>query len=428
MVETYETLEGSITFRAGNTTRSVGAGDDVAIVGGYNASVADSQVTPGETTTLTTPTAAAQLFGQESELARLVDLAVGNGAGTVQAVPVPEMENTESVSSTDAGTLDYLPLDPTVHPEHSITVTDTSDGSDVAVDIVYGSVTAPDSGFAVNPVTGEWAAASASSYDISYTYGDYETAINTAVRETVRVVIVASESASHAVSLQTTLTAEAANFNLKLGVIGASPSVEPGDTISQASRRLVKVTPSRGDGASGAVRTVGAVGGMIADRPIGASGSITFDTIGGLTELSEQYTISEAKAFEQRTAITREFEVAEGVTTAEQVPLRPIHVTEILDTVGLSVFETARSFGGSGLRQRTPSVIAGTIRRVLSRFASGGNPLLASVGGGQPYQVTVTASESGSVDAAVTVNPIDIVDDVNLTVTSGDVIDFAVSA
>jgi hypothetical protein len=429
MTQSYQTLEGSITFRAGSTTRSVGVGSRVAIVGGYNASEADPDVTAGESASVATATAARQLFGAESELARLTELALGNGAGAVNAVPVAETQTTESVSSSDSGTLSEIPLDPNVQPEHQITVTDTSSGTDVSTEIVYEDpVSTPDSGFVINPVTGEWAAASASSYDIQYTYGDYQTAVDTAVRQSVRAVIVASESDSHASALATSLTERATNLDLKFGVIGARPTVQAGDTVREASRRLVEVTPPRATSSRGPVRTVATIGGLLAANDVGASASITYDSVVGLTSLATEYTIAEAQAFEQRTAITRQNEVAEGVTTADDPSLRPTHVSEILDVIGLTVFETLRSVGGDGLRQRTPTVMGGQTRRVLSRFANGANPLLASVDGGQPYRVNVTASETGSVDATVTVDPIDIVDDVQVTVTAGDVIDFAVSA
>lgn len=428
MAITYNSLGSRVTINVAGTTVTAGFTSAVAVVGGYDADNADPSVTPGDVETVSGPSDARTLFGDNCELTRQIEL-LGTPS-TIYAVPVQETESTESFSSTTSGTLANTPQDPSVHPDESITVTDTSAGTDLTVEYVYedGSPSQPtDEDTAVIDIpSGQWAVDASSSYDITYTHGDYEGAIDAAVTQPVRYVWVCTEDDGLKGYLTTQLQNEADNGSYKRGIAGARVGIDSGSIESyqptNESFRLVEVAPARATSFSGSVRTGGAVTNLLAAQPIDSGGSITYDSVTGLESLNTSYTPNEAKTFEQVTALTRTMDVAQGVTTSADKPIRDIYKAEIVDTVMESFFGTMKSFAGGPNTDNSQRKLRGALRRVANSFASTRPPALATGEGTRPYDIQVGLGATDE-EIAVTagIEPASIAKMITLDLNVGEV-------
>lgn len=447
MVKTYNALEGDLSVRGAATATRTGEANAVAIVGGYDAQNASSDVTAGEPTYVDNPTSAEDTFGA-SELSRASAVAAANGVGTIHGVPVPETESTESVSSASSMTLSNTPLfDPLVHPDHEITVVDTDTSTELDVYVEYDDgdgddgtlyVTdtttvkgtyevvddLPSDAAAVDPIRGNVDFDASGNYEVTYTYGDYETAIETAVDLPVRYVVCLTEAASVKATLVTALNDIAQDFDFKRGVVSALPDIET-DAISdytpnQQDWRLVEVAPARATGADGGVRTAAAVGGYLASQPLGPDGSVLYDDVGGLTSLNSEYRPSDVKSFDGVTALTRTGRVGTAETTSTEGQFRNIYATEIIDAVASSLFDVARDYAGG---PQDVGDLEATLGVVCQR-ASRGNPPLLGFGDDsedRPYDVSVSLGASNSeAQAGVTIVPSPIAEKVNLDMTVSD--------
>jgi len=426
MVQTYNALEGTLNVKGTPTTSRAGTTNAVAVVGGYDSANAASGVTAGESTTVTDPTSADETFGT-SELSRVVQTVAANGIQTIYGVPVSETQNTESISSGTSITLTETPFDPNLHPDHDITVTDTDTSTDLTVNIVYEDPvpTPTESDTAnVNPRTRAVETDASGNYDIDYTYGDYDAAIETAVDLPVRSVGVCTEDSAVKSTLQTELANVAADFNFKRGFVGAHPEIATSDISSYSPDvedwRVVEVAPARGVGADGAVRTVGAVAGFMSSQPIGPDGSGLYDSVSGLTDLNTAYRPSEAKNFSQVTAITRNGVIGVAETTSATDQFSEIYKVEVIDAIALGLFDPIQDYAGG---PQDVSDLRSIIGAQLQDYASGNPPLLGFGDGraASPYSVSTSLSSGGDVaNAGVSIVPYPIAKSVNLNLTVTD--------
>jgi len=410
----YDTLGAQVTIEPSGTVAPADLNTSVAIVGGYDA--ANGSATAGESTTILGLSDADEQFGSNSELARATAAAITNGASTVYGVPVPETQTTETFTSSTSGTLGNTPaFDPRVQPEHEITAQDSVDGITVTVNEVYGTPTTPSNTntINVNPVTGEWAADSSSDYDITYTYGDYTSAIQTAVDQPVRYVLVGTENDSVKLTLNQELNEAERNFRLLRGVVGATPDIQSGEvsdyTPVEQDWRMIEVAPARGTGADGTLRTCFAVGGLMAGQPVDVTGSITYDQVNGFSDLNVNYAPTTAAAFEQVTALTDEFDVAEGITTSSELSFRDIYKVEIVDLITERLYQRIKNYRGGSNARTAQLRFQSRLKRDLGSFASAQPPLLADGEGGVPFTVTVstgTVDTEADVDVGIDVAPI----------------------
>jgi hypothetical protein len=418
MAITYDTLGSTVTVHPTGTVAPGQLNTAVAIVGGYDSANADSGTNVNEATVVNTTTEAENEFGTDSELAYQARLAFANGATAVHGVPLDVTSTTETFTSTQNGTLSSAPvLDPEVHISEDITAQDTTAGDSVTVNIVYGAPSQPSESNTINlnPETGDWEADESADYDITVQTADYTTAIENAVTETVRAVGVCTESDSPKTNLQTELGTQASNFRFKRGVVGADVDIDPGSTGTYTphveDRRLVEVAPARGESPSGKVRLVGAIAGMIASQPIDVTGSITYDTVSGLDSLKTDFTPLQAESFEQVTAVTDQFEVAEGVTTSAESSFADIYKVEIIDLIVEQLYERIRNFRGGSNSRPARRVFKSRLKRTLGAQSvpNAQPPLLASGDGTQPYSVAVTQGATDTetdVDIGIDVAPI----------------------
>lgn len=435
MAITYDTLGSTVTVHPTGTVAPGQLNTAVAIVGGYDGGDADSSVIEGEPTIVNTGTEADNMFGPNSELARQAELAFANGATAVHGVPAEETETTESFgtsTSTASGTLSNAPVfDPNVHPNKDITVQDVTESSSVEVSITYASTPTQPSDtntVNVNPVNGEWAADASSEYEFTYRYGDYDNAITAAVGETVRAVGVCTEDPSLKTSLNTELSTAQNNFRFLRGITGSEVEIDVGSTGSYSPEtddwRMVEVAPSRGTGTDGEARTVGAILGMVASQPVDVTGSITYDTVAGFTDLRTKFTPTQAESFERVTAITDEYEVAEGITTAQEDSFADIYKVEIIDFVVEGIYAHIKNYRGGSNAEPSQRRFKSQLKRTLSSYSvpNAQPPLLASGDGSQPYTVTVgigSADTETDVDIGIDVAP--IAKEVTLDVSVGPI-------
>lgn len=435
-ITTYNQLGSKVTINVSGTTVTAGFDSDVALVGGYDSANAAGSTTAGETTKIQDVTDAETAFGSSCELTRQVKIL--GGADTIYGAPVPETQTTESFSNSSSGTLNNVPFfDPNVHPDHTIDAQDTTNNNDVDVNIVYvdGSPATPSSSDTINldHVTGQWTADTSEDYDITYTYGDWQPAIDAAVQEDVRYIGVCTEDDGVESYTVTQLENEADNGNYMRAVVGADVGIASGSissyTPSTEDWRMIEVAPARGTMVDGKVRTLGAVISELAIQPITAGGSVTYDTVSGLESLRTNYTPNEASNFDQVLALTRDGEIAEGVTTAADANIRDIYVAEIVDAVIESMFETIDTFSGGPNTQNDQKKLRAALRRVARSYASTRPPALATGTGDRPYDITVSlGANDDEVDVTAGIEPASIMKQINLNLNVGEVRSVNVSA
>ena len=424
---TYNGLGTTINVRAAGTNVSVGFNTNVVIVGGYDA--ANGSATPGEVNYIPDSTTAENLFGIDSELYEQIQLNTINGAGEIYAAAVEETSTSQTFSAVATGSLDNAPLfDPTVHPEHEIVVTDDSDESDVEVTVSYAdSLTTPDTGAVVNPITGDIEFASSGDYTVDYDYGDYTTAIQNAATYNVRFVEVCSEATSVKNTLMSELENQATDIRFKRGVAGATPDIESG-SISEYSaaadhQRLIEVAPARGNTGDGEVRTIGAIGGAFSSQPLGES--LTYDPVNGFDSLNQEYRPSQTRNFTGVTAIADTMEVVEGVTTSTTDAFSDVYKCEIIDTVAQGLFEVGRGYAGGANTEDDRNNLETDSRNVLSSYANQRPPLLNSAEGGKAYSVDTQLGASDEETVMnVGIEPLKVMKQVTLNLNVGSVVTY----
>jgi hypothetical protein len=423
MAITYDTLGSTVTINPVGAVAAQQLNTEVAIVGGYDSANADGSVTAGEATVVYSAGEAASMFGADSELAYQTALAISMGATAVHGIPVAETSETEnfgSSSATDSGTLSADPQDPRVHPDEDITAQDVTEGQSVTVNIVDASPPSNPSSsneMNLNPDTGEWAADDTSEYDISFTSGDYAEAIDTASQRVVRYAAICAERDSIATEAQTELEQEASNFRFGRAVIGSKVAIDPTATASYTPAvedwRVVEIAPARAtDADDNAVRTVGALAGLLAYQPIDVTGSITYDSVSNaFNSLNTKFSPSQAESFTQVTAITDNYEIAQGVTTSAESAFRDIYAVEIIDYAVEQLYERVKDYRGGSNAQDARRVFGSRLKRALDLMSAPAAqpPLLATGVGGQPYTVSVSRGDTdfeADVNIGIEVAPI----------------------
>lgn len=432
MVKTYNALEGDLSVRGTATVSRSGNLNSVAIVGGYDAANATSDVTAGEATLIEDPVSADETFGV-SEIPRAAQAVSANGVGTIYGVPVPETSTTETFAASQSFSLGNTPLfNPTFHPDHDIVVKeDTSaDGTydtTLTTNVVYADApsTPSESDTAnLNPINGAVETDASGDYEVSYDYGDYGTAITNAADLNVRDVQVLTESPSVKATLNTTLSDIANDFDFKRGYVNAHPEIAAADisnyTPDEQDWRIVEVAPAITTGADGKVRGCAPVGGYLSSQPIGPDGSGLYDEVGGITSLNKEYRPSEVKGFSGVTALTRNGVIGTAETTSTEGQFRLIYATEIIDNVSFDLFEVCQDYAGGPQDVNDLE----SLLEIVCQDASTGSPPLLGFGDGRdgnPYDVnTSLGADANTADAGVTIVPYPIAETVNLNLTVSD--------
>lgn len=413
-----------ITVQSGGTFAvSAAFSTTVGLVGGMD--TANGNATPGETIKVESSADAETKFGAGSELKEQVDLALANGAGTIYATPVSETQTTESFSSTGSGAVANTPVfDPRVNGEHTVDVQDTTDGVSVTVNYVDESPPSTPSDadtMNFNTTTGEWDADSSSSYDITYSYGDYAGAITSNLKKVPRFVTVLTENTSVANDLLTNLNDYAQNFDFMHGVVGAMPDVTPSAYSDNFDdRRLIIVAPSRAftDSANtNMVRTLGGVGGKQAGKELGDS--TTYEAVNGFADLNRKYTNSELGTLIDNQVYPLKqgggIKVVKDMTTSTDAKFERVYASEVVDEATELSHEISQNFVGEANTESNRFALG---ESHASSYAEMEDDDLLDA-----YSVQVTeGANANEVDVSIGLDVVDVMDLIDVEITVGDVI------
>lgn len=428
MVETYGTggsiPSESVTVRTGGTVEvGVAFEATAAIIGNYNASTGTA--TAGEVTTVQSSAEAETAFGEGSELAEQTSLAFQNGAATVYGAPVSETSETETLSATQSATLANVPVfDPRVNDEHAVDVTDTTEGASVDVTFVDGTPTTPsDANTAeLNPATGDIEFDESSDYEVTYEYGDYEAAIQAALEFAPRSAAVCSESPD----VQSTLLAELnnidVNFEFSHGYVGEQVDLDNLQNYDNTydDRRLVTISAARGytDAAeTNEVRTVGAVAGKQAGKPLGDTS--TAEDLNGLASLKQSPSNQQAGTLIDAGVYPLQqnggIKVVKDTNTSDDPRLNRVAWSEIVDEATAISQQISNSFVGEANIGENRLTLAESHRSAYDEMAD--DNLLDG------YFVAVSEGDTANaVDLDIGLDVVDYMDSINVTITVGDVV------
>lgn len=403
--------------------------NSMVIVGGMD--TATGTATEGDLVEVTSPADAQDKFGDGSELHEQSQIAFQNGVATLHMLPVSETSVTDETSGTQSGTLANAPImDPNIHDEHDITVTDSGGGT-LTVNIVYdGAASSPSATDEINidPTTGEYnadATPDGTDYEFDYTYGDYSTSVlQTAVDESPRIVGVCTESESVVNDLATEINSAATDFDFMHGVAGASPEADSGSYSDGVDEeRISLVAPSRGyvdDAETNEVRTVGAVGGYLASLALGLSS--TADSIGGFTGLRTDYTPSEAGDLIDAQVLPLidypGVEIVKDMTTSTEPKFERVYAMQIVDEATELSHLISREFVGDQNTSSNRNLLARSHRNTFNGMRDGTPKQL------DDYTVSVTedGSNANQVNVSIGLDVVDVMDIIDVTITVGDII------
>jgi hypothetical protein len=395
----------------------------VGLVGGYDA--ANGNATEGEVATIESSSDAQTAFGEDSELKAQVDLAFNNGAGLVYAVPVSETDDTETFTGVSSATLAEAPVfDPRVNEEHTIDITDTSESATVEVNFVDTTPSSPtDANTAnVNPATGEIEFDESSDYEVSYTYGDYQTAIQEVTKKVPRSVGVCTESTSVANDLLTELNTYDTDFDFMHGYVGENVDLGDLNNYSQSfnDRRLIAISAARGytdEAETNEERTVGAVAGKQSGKPLGDS--TTAEYLNGFASIKQSPTNSEGGTLIDAGVYPLQqsggIKVMKDTTTAEEEKFGRVAWSEIIDEATEISHQISSSFIGDAntednrdLLETSHNSSYGELREddLLDAF------FVAVSEGANPNEVAVD----------IGLDVVDYMDRIDVTITVGDVV------
>jgi len=187
-----------------------------------------------EVVSITTRRGVEDAFGRDSDIAEQWRRATANGANKtyIRGIKASMTETTETVTSTSSDTLSNSPIIP---DKDRITVTDTGDSTEQAIEFVYEddptSANAPDPSSGevyINPNNGSWVAPSSSDYEFVYEYADWDEALQTARdavgEEEFGVIVPLTHASSVTSSVPGVLTQMRDNIKMVLSVIAPEPT------------------------------------------------------------------------------------------------------------------------------------------------------------------------------------------------------------
>lgn len=408
----------------------------VAIVGTMNSS--EGSATAGEAHRVNAVSDAEELFGRQSELYHQASLALQQNIRVLWCVPVTQTEQTASVSSgsgsIDSGESgdggDYI-IDPVVTPTYSIEAHNTADSSEATAEIVYEDApsfdTEPDSKTVkINPITEEYAQSGTSTdIDIVYQSGDYETAIDKAVNQQPRRIGLCSESTELANYLASLLASRAQGFQFTHATYGATPDTDPTSVSTTMSDfRMSMVAASRGyvdDAMEEEVRTAGLIASQLASKPLGSSA--TYDNVGGLTGLRNDYSPNEAGSLIEAGIMPLirldGIKIIKDITTSDDDRFNRCYAVEIVDEATEISHIINQQFIGESNTQPNRDMLHEAHRTAFSDMRDGMVPPLLD-----DYLVNTSQNESNDnqVDIEVGLDIVGVIDTISVNILVGNVI------
>jgi len=428
MAETYGTtssLPSTQVIVDSGTTVQVGAAFETTagLIGGYDAD--DGSATGGDVEQITSSSEAVAAFGEDAELTTQCNLALQNGATTIYAAGVEETTTTENLSATSSATLSNAPLfDPRVQPDESVTVTDTSEAASVTVNYVDETPTTPSESNAanLNPITGEVEFDESSDYDVEYSYGDYETAVENVMQFVPRAVGVLTENTSVVNDALGEANTYDVNFDFTHVFGGEFVDFEDVPNYSNAydDRRLAAVTSPRAytdETETTEVRTIGAVVGKQAGLPLGDTSTV--ESLSGLVSLKDTPSNTQAAAMidkglyvlQERGAVT----VVKDTTTSSDPRFERVAWSEIVDEATEISNVISQNFIGEANTEDNRLRLGENHRSAYDELLA--DNLL------DEYVVSVSESADPSVvDVGIGLNVVDYMDRIEVDIRVGDVV------
>jgi len=428
MAETYGTtssLPSTQVIVDSGATVQVGAAFETTagLIGGYDAD--DGSATGGDVEQITSSSEAVAAFGEDAELTTQCNLALQNGATTIYAAGVEETTTTENLSATSSATLSNAPLfDPRVQPDESVTVTDTSEAASVTVNYVDETPTTPsESNTAnLNPITGEIEFDESSDYDVEYSYGDYETAVENVMQFVPRAVGVLTENTSVVNDALGEANTYDVNFDFTHVFGGEFVDFEDVPNYSNAydDRRLAVVTSPRAytdETETTEVRTIGAVVGKQAGLPLGDTSTV--ESLSGLVSLKDTPSNTQAAAMidkglyvlQERGAVT----VVKDTTTSSDPRFERVAWSEIVDEATEISNVISQNFIGEANTEDNRLRLGENHRSAYDELLA--DNLL------DEYVVSVSESADPSVvDVGIGLNVVDYMDRIEVDIRVGDVV------
>lgn len=205
---------------------------------------------------------------------------------------------------------------------------------------------------------------------------------------------------------------------------------EEGDEIDAAdvndytpdsdSKRAVEVAPKEATVGGEDTYTAAAVAGAASTKPLNSS--LAYDQI-TVDELGKEYRPSMATNFERVTALTKDAEVVDGVTTSEEGAFSDIFQMEIVDTAALGLDQVAQDYAGTSVNtEEERASLASNMRIFLNSLAAQSPPLLADAFGGRPFNVDVqVGGDADEVLVNAVVNPVDVMKQITINLNVGRV-------
>lgn len=422
--KTYGTTSIPYDFQTIKSGGSVSAGPapvgTVGIVGGMD--TANGNATANEVKTIRSVQDAATAFGENSELYDQCNRALQNGVSFVYAVAVEETEVTDQFTSQSSGTLDNAPaFDPRVQYEHEIV---EDGGNDVT--IVDGTPTTPATADTINlnPNTGLWEADASGSYDITYTYGDYTTAINAMGEQVPTVIVVCTENEAVINEAITVVQSNEVAFKFSHVVAGAVRAANSSTYTDNINNERVSLVASSRAYVNTALtqetRTCGAVGALIASQPLGVS--TTYNNLSGFTGLVTEYDPVQGGELADAGVIPLlridGIKVVKDVTTSTDARFGRVYAVRVADEVSRVSHVISQQFIGEVNNDENRTLYELSHRRSFNAMVNG-NPQLLDA-----YSLDVQKSEDddNGVDVSIGIDIVNVIDTIYVTIVVGDVV------
>lgn len=419
----YGTLEipgDQVTVSGGGTVSvPLGPNNVVGLVGGMDTSTGSA--TPGSVEEVATVADARDKFGQNSELYEQVSLATQNGAPTILAVGVEETETTDQFSASSSGTLSEIPFNPDVQYEHTIEV---ASGEDVVITYEDGfSAPTAQNTVKINPVTKNWKADTSGSYDITYTHGDYTTAISAMAEKTPGFLTVLHEATSLINEGATLANEKDDNFGFMEVVGNTVPGVTPSSyNHSYDDFRVTVASTARGyldDAQTKLARTAGAYAGKLASKELGVSS--TYDNLQGFTGLEDEYTPKQAGDLVDAgvTPIIQfgGHKVVKDMTTSTDSRFERVYAVRVADEVAQASHIINQDFTGEQKTDENLRLLERSHRRVLDTMVSGSPQMLNNY----TFEY-VPKADDNTVGIEMGVDVVNVIDNIDVSLVVGDVV------
>ena len=266
-------------------------------------------------------------------------------------------------------------------------------------------------------------------YGVAVGYDDeddpeYYDALKAAIKHEPRFICALEEGSEVSSDLLEVLMDEAENFRFARGVV-AGEDVDP-DEISdyepaEEDKRIIEVAPKYAELDGEEYHLAAAVAGRLAAQPLGSS--VSYDSVNGVDDLSQEYLPTEADNFEGVTAVIDTGEILEGVTTSDESAFQDIFQVEIADETTLGLYDIAKEYAGGPNTEDERDNLESDMRIYLNSLTEQNPPLLSDAGGDDAFTVSTSlGSDDDQVEVDVAISPLDVMKQINVGIDVGTVV------